>query len=615
MTPNQTGSALRRFSPRQSLSRKLPLLISALLVAAIVIFSGVAYRQLTQALFAAAGERMQSASRLVANLFEESGKQIRIEAAKVAADSAVRKATIANDTRSRTAAQTALAGYSKAIPQLLGIDLRDKAGRPLVWVDGKTPATAAFLKTRPTLSAPPKLTTISPIIASDTVLFYFVQSPVIASPGDTTGFITIYRQISAAQGAKVVAALIGSDAALLIGNADGKVWTDMSEIVTGPTAPDKVGAATIYTSANGVRRIGNEVAIKSLDWFLWIGIPTSVVLAPANRFLRDMAMAALLLVIVGGLAALLISRQITGPLKEMTLAAEGMSSGDYSRRVTTGRQDELGVLAQSFNSMAQQVDESTHKLENRVRARTKDLETALNELREAQESLVRREKLAMLGQLAGGVGHELRNPLGVMTNAIYYLLMVLKEASPDVKEYLGIIRTQIALSEKIIGDLLDFARIKQPQVETVAIEKIVREQLERVGDLNGVKLVEDFPAGLPPIRVDRVQIGQVVINLVTNALQSMEGNGKVGTLGLRAKRGANGYVRLEVRDTGIGMTQAQLDKMFEPLFTTKARGIGLGLAVSRSLVQANGGEISAVSEQGKGSTISIDLPVAKGDAT
>jgi len=557
---------------------------------------------------------MQSASRLVANLFEESGKQLRIEAAKLAADSAVRKATIANDPRSRAAAQTALAGYSKAIPQLLGIDLRDKAGRQLVWADGKTPLTAAFLKTRPTLSAPPKLTTISPISASDTVLFYFVQTPVIASPRDTTGFLTIYRQISAAQGAKVVAALIGSDAALLIGNADGKVWTDMTEIVTGPPAPDKAGAS-IYTSANGVRRIGTQVAIKSLDWLLWIGIPTSVVVAPATRFLRDMAIVALLLVIVGGVAALLISRQITGPLKEMTVAAEGMSSGDYSRRVTTGRQDELGVLAQSFNSMAQQVDESTHKLENRVQERTRDLETALNELREAQESLVRREKLAMLGQLAGGVGHELRNPLGVMTNAIYYLLMVLKEAPVDVKEYLGIIRTQIALSEKIIGDLLDFARVKQPQLETVAVEKIVREQLERVGDLNGVKLVEDYAAALPLVSVDRIQIGQVVLNLVTNALQSMEGDGHgKGTLKMRVTRGANGYVRLEVSDTGIGMTQAQLDKMFEPLFTTKARGIGLGLAVSRSLVQANGGEISAVSEQGKGSTVSIDLPAAKGEA-
>jgi signal transduction histidine kinase len=326
-----------------------------------------------------------------------------------------------------------------------------------------------------------------------------------------------------------------------------------------------------------------------------------------------MAIAGLLLAIVGALAALLISRRITAPLKEMTLAAERMSSGDYSRRVTTARSDELGVLAQSFNSMAQQVDESTAKLENRVKERTRDLETALNELHETQESLVRREKLAMLGQLAGGVGHELRNPLGVMTNAIYYLLMVLKEAPADVKDYLGIIKTQIVLSEKIIGDLLDFARVKQPQLETIAIEKIVREQIERVGDMNGVKLVEEIAPGLPAIRVDRVQIGQVVLNLLTNALQAMEGNnGKGSSLKLRVSRGSNGFVRLDVTDTGVGMTQAELDKMFEPLFTTKARGIGLGLAVSRTLVQANGGEISAVSKKGEGSTVSIDLPAASG---
>jgi signal transduction histidine kinase len=253
-------------------------------------------------------------------------------------------------------------------------------------------------------------------------------------------------------------------------------------------------------------------------------------------------------------------------------------------------------------------------LEKRVQERTRELETALNELHAAQESLVRREKLAMLGQLAGSVGHELRNPLGVMTNAIYYLLMVLKEAPSNVKEYLGILRTQISLSEKIIGDLLDFARVKQPQVETVAVEKILREQLERVGDLNGVKLVEDIAPGLPPVRVDRIQIGQVVLNLVTNALQAMEGkNGNGGTLKVQARRGSNGYVRVEVSDTGVGMTPSQLDKIFEPLFTTKARGIGLGLAVSRSLMQANGGAISAVSEEGKGSTLSIDLPAAKAE--
>lgn len=612
LIPSYRATAMRRFSPRQSLSRKLPLLISALLVAAIVIFSAVAYRQLTQVLFAAAGVRMNSTSQLLANLFEDSGKRLRGEVEKAAADSAIRKITIANDTHSRAAAQAALGRFATAAPQTLAVEVRARDGRQLLWADGKSPSAAAFLKSRPNVSAPPKQTTVGSILAQDTVIFYELRTPVVASPGDTTGFVTVYKQISSAQGAKMISGLIGEDASILVGNADGKLWTDLATVVPGPSFTGKLGVPTTYTRAAGDSHLGTAVPIKSLNWIVWVDIPTATVLAPANRFLRDMAIVALVLVLVGGLAALLIGREITGPLEELTLAAEGISSGDYSRRVKTVRYDELGVLAQSFNTMAQQVDESTNELETRVQERTRELETAMNELHEAQESLVRREKLAMLGQLAGSVGHELRNPLGVMTNAIYYLLMVLKQAPEDVKDYLGILRTQIALSEKIIGDLLDFARVKQPQVETVPVERILREQLERVGALNGVKLVEEIPTGLPQVRVDRVQIGQVVLNLITNALQAMEGKG--GTLTLRALRGGNGYVRLEVSDTGVGMTPNQLDKIFEPLFTTKARGIGLGLAVSRTLMHANGGEISAVSEEGKGSTLSIDLPVAKGEA-
>ncbi len=274
----------------------------------------------------------------------------------------------------------------------------------------------------------------------------------------------------------------------------------------------------------------------------------------------------------------------------------------------TNRNDELGILAKTFNGMASQVESARETLEQRVMSRTSELESALGELHSAQESLVRREKLAMLGQLAGGVGHELRNPLGVMTNALYYLGMVLKDATPDVKEYLGILRTQIGLSEKIVGDLLDFARLKPPTRETVTVERIVKDQLDRVGPTENIVVKHDFPADLPPVRVDRIQIGQVVLNLLTNALQAMEG--KAGTLTLRGRHNGNGSVKLDVIDTGVGMTREQLDKMFEPLFTTKARGIGLGLAVSRSLAEANGAVISASSEAGKGSTVSVDLPVA-----
>jgi signal transduction histidine kinase len=257
--------------------------------------------------------------------------------------------------------------------------------------------------------------------------------------------------------------------------------------------------------------------------------------------------------------------------------------------------------------MANQIDQSHREIEGRVTARTKELQTALGELRETQESLVRKEKLAMLGLLAGGVGHELRNPLGVMTNAVYYLGAVLKQAPAEVAEYLGILRTQITLAEKIVGDLLDFARIKPPQFELVSLKQVVDEQLTRAGALDGVTVKHDFPSDLPRIRVDRVQIGQVVLNLITNALQAMNGN---AALTFRGRRAADGSVKLDVIDTGSGITPEQMGRLFEPLFTTKARGIGLGLAVSRSLLQANGGSISVESVPGEGTTMSVSLPAA-----
>jgi len=183
-----------------------------------------------------------------------------------------------------------------------------------------------------------------------------------------------------------------------------------------------------------------------------------------------------------------------------------------------------------------------------------------------------------------------------------------KEAPAEIKEYLGILGTQIRLAEKIVGDLLDFARIKPPQLETVAVKQLVDDQLQRAGSLDGVTVKHDFPSDLPGVRVDRVQIGQVVLNLITNALQAMNGNGAVLTF--RGRRAADGFVRLDVIDTGTGITPDEMARLFEPLFTTKARGIGLGLAVSKGLVQANGGVIAAESRPGAGTTMSVSLPTA-----
>ena len=243
------------------------------------------------------------------------------------------------------------------------------------------------------------------------------------------------------------------------------------------------------------------------------------------------------------------------------------------------------------------------RLATEVAARTR-------ELTEAQEKLVRQEKLAVLGQLAGSVGHELRNPLGVINNAVYYLKMTQPDVDEKISKYHAVIEQEVHNAEKIITDLLDFARVKSVDQELIAIPVLVQSVLARFLEPEYITTVLDLPADLPNILVDQRQMEQVLGNLTTNACQAMiEG----GTLTIRAQPAAlddgQPAVRIQVIDTGSGITAENLKKLFEPLFTTKARGIGLGLAVSRKLVEANGGRIDVQSEVGKGSTFTVYLPV------
>jgi len=555
----------------------------------------------------AAQDRVQNAAHLLARTFETSVPQLRADLSRTGSDSAVQRVLRANNEANRAAAQRSIADKISKNSQAIGFELRGKDGKRLVWVDGPAAAKAAPLRDGHTLSTPPKGLLVGPIVSDRGTLFYEVAVPIMASPTDTIGTLAQFRQVSSAQTAQLIGGLIGSDATLLFGSQGG-VWTNLSTVVPNPPINPTAPSAAFYTAPDGSARIGASAPVRLTPWILWVDIQTSAILGPARRFLGTMVLAGFLILLVGAFAAWMISRRITAPLHEIALAARGISTGDYTRRVTVARQDELGVLADSFNGMAHEIEDSHRDLEARVATRTSELATALGELREAQESLVRKEKLAMLGLLAGGVGHELRNPLGVMTNAVYYLGAVLRDGPEEIKEYLGILGTQIQLAEKIVGDLLDFARIKPPQLEIVSIKQLVDDQLKRVGSIDGIGVKRDFPADLPNVRVDRVQIGQVVLNLITNALQAMNGNG--ANITFRGRRAANGFVRLDVIDTGVGMTSDQMDRLFEPLFTTKARGIGLGLAVSRGLVQANGGVISAESRPGAGTTMSVSLPTA-----
>jgi len=247
--------------------------------------------------------------------------------------------------------------------------------------------------------------------------------------------------------------------------------------------------------------------------------------------------------------------------------------------------------------------EYSERLEEMVEERTQ-------ELREAQEQLIRREKLAMLGQLAGGVGHELRNPLGVISNAVYFLKMTLPDADETTKESLEMISEEVRNSTRIISDLLDFSRTRLPDREEVAVSELVAQVLEKLSPPEGVEVITEIAPDLPPVFVDSCQMGLVLDNLVTNAYQAMKEGGNL-TISAQAEKG---QMSLSVADTGCGIPPESLPKIFEPLFTTRARGIGLGLATSRILVEANGGSIEVESEVGKGSTFTVRLPIREGVA-
>jgi len=225
---------------------------------------------------------------------------------------------------------------------------------------------------------------------------------------------------------------------------------------------------------------------------------------------------------------------------------------------------------------------------------------AFRALAETQEELLRKEKLAMLGQLAGGVGHELRNPLGVMKNSVYYLEMILPEEA-RARKHLGILDREVGTANRIVSDLLEFARMKSASRSLIDLKVVVSDLLERLPVPETVAVAWEMPDGLSRVSADRLHVEQILTNLITNAVQAMPDG---GTLTIAGREEPTAVV-LSVTDTGIAIRPEDLPKIFQPLFTTKPKGIGLGLAVARDLADANRAVITVESTQGVGSRFAV----------
>ena len=580
-------------------------MVAALLVATLVTMLWAASREVETAFVRTAQERAQDSADQLASLVERLTQQGARVLERAAGNPEVREALRHPSDASHAAARKTLSELFPTGPRR--ISLWNDAGARLV--DLSVPASRGGRTLELTESAAPTKAGVGALRIADNI----IQSDMVADVTDESrsrrlGYL-VGRSTLNFSPPRVIATLVGVNAEVGLGNQTGDEWTNLSQAAPAPQIDRARRGPTQYRGADGGIRVGAVAPISATPWAISVDFPRSAIVAPARRFVgRMVALGAIVVAVGAGLFAL-VSVRITKPIRDLSTAAAEIATGDYTRRVATGRHDEVGRLAAAFNAMTTELQSVHEGLEARVTARTRELEQALTALGEAQAQIVRREKLAMLGQLAGGVGHELRNPLGVMTNAVYYLELIQADAPPEVREYLGILRTQIATSARIVSDLLDFARVRPPQHENARVQSLVDEQLARLELPDGIRIERIFAPDLPAVRVDPMQIGHVVLNLLANAVQAMESTG--GTLTLAAHCCAEG-VQLDVSDTGSGIPEALQGKVFEPLFTTKARGIGLGLAIARSLADSNGSQLRLTSRVGAGTTFSLVMPAALG---
>jgi signal transduction histidine kinase len=525
------------------------MLMGGLLVLGIIAISAAAYVEVRRSALDTASQRVSSITLQLRDNFQQSATQLRADIRAAAAAPALGEYVASPSGATRSAALDAMVPRGAGVSTVIGTELRDREGRVLLSTVPRGFAfdTLSLSYARDAAKAALDSASIGRFseVASmpDTLVF-----PTVTTAGkDGAAFLVRWRRLSGSRRQReLITSLIGSHASLFLGNTDGRVGTDLEVAAVRPPLPvDTPGATHAYDrDPDRTAYLAASAPVPGTPWVVIVDMPMAIIEAPVYQFLRRIGSLAVVAMLLGLVAAWLTHRR---------------------------------------------------------------LDLATRQLRDAEDALVRRERLAILGQLSSGVGHELRNPLGVMTNAVYYLKAVLGGAPAKVHEYLGILQQQIALSEKIVSDLLDFARQKPPRRMPTALREATHTQVDKLGAMEGISVDVEIPEHIPPVLVDGVHLGQVVLNLLTNASQAMEGEGRIT---VRARENGS-RVFYEVSDTGPGIPPQNLEKIFEPLFTTKARGIGLGLSVSRMLARANGGDLTATATPEKGATFTLTLEKAE----
>ena len=314
--------------------------------------------------------------------------------------------------------------------------------------------------------------------------------------------------------------------------------------------------------------------------------------------------------------AALMQRLIYRPLKDLNTGARKLAAGELEHQIPVRSEDELGRVAESFNHMSGALKGSMAELHDLVQTLEDKVSERTEALKRAQAEVAQGEKLAAVGQLASGIAHELNNPLTGVLTFTSLLRKKMPEGSLDAED-LDLVIRETRRCASIIRRLLDFARVKVPSNGLFDLNQVVEETVrfvDRPANLQNITIVTELDPELPRIWGDADLIKQVVLNIVVNATQAIEGQGRVLVSTHQVtdpQAPGQPLVELSIRDTGCGIPEANLQRIFDPFFTTKevGKGTGLGLSVSYGIVRAHHGTIQVESTLGEGTRFRIRLPV------
>jgi len=264
----------------------------------------------------------------------------------------------------------------------------------------------------------------------------------------------------------------------------------------------------------------------------------------------------------------------------------------------------IGALGERWQGEREGLVATIHSLNKLLDLDLAEIEDAYQAEYVARQQ--RSERLAAIGQVAGGIAHELRNPLNVVKTSVYYLLNARNPRPEKTSEHLQRIEHHVGVADGVITTLSNFTKMPLPDLRPFAVERCLREALETNALPEGISATLDFPADLPLALGDTDQLRIVFANLIRNARDAMPNGGSLALTG----RAVDGGIEVAVSDTGAGIASENLGRIMEPLYSTKARGLGLGLALSGMILGKNKGSLRVASEPGRGSTFTVRLTTA-----